>query len=321
MANKDNLINTEEQFTLRKKINTAVLFLVFNRPEITKTVFDTIRKAKPSRLYIAADGPRIDNRTDSKLCEEVREIFDHITWDCKVYRLFREDNLGCRVAVSSAIDWFFEYEEYGIILEDDCLPNDSFFWYCQELLDYYKYDERIMVISGNNFQNGVSMNKLSYYFSKYNHCWGWATWRRAWKHYDHNMNKLPEFIKNRHIESWSDGNKLFVVFWKRIFYSIAEKRIDSWAYVWTFSCWSQNGLTCLPKVNLVSNIGFSTEASHTKSEKSLLANVPTENLDFPLIHPEIVASNVKADSLTDKKVFSITLINELVFQIKKIFGM
>ena len=174
-------------------LNTPILFLIFNRPEITARVFQEIRKAKPKQIYIAADGPRIDHPDDTALCNKTRQICDSIDWDCEVKTLFREENLGCQLAVSNAIDWFFKHESEGIILEDDCLPSQSFFHFCAELLDFYRDDEEIMCISGNNFQQGRGDDEESYYFSRYPHCWGWATWRRAWNKYDHDMSRWKEF--------------------------------------------------------------------------------------------------------------------------------
>ena len=179
-------------------VNTPVLFLIFNRPETTEIVFSVIRKAEPPRLYVAADGPRPDYPNDAESCEIVRAIATDVNWDCKVKTLFRDQNLGCKLAASKAIDWFFEQELEGIILEDDCLPDQSFFWFCQELLGKYRDDTRIMHIGGTNFQFGKERTKYSYYFSRYAHVWGWASWRRAWKFYDVEM------------KNWRDCRKLSI---------------------------------------------------------------------------------------------------------------
>lgn len=159
----------------KKPLKTAVLFLVFNRPETTKTVFEAIRKAKPKRLYIAADGPRKHREGENEKVSSVRQIVTYVDWPCDVKTLFRDENLGCKSAVSGAITWFFNHEEEGIILEDDCLPHPDFFPFCESLLKRYANDERIWVITGNNFQNGIQRGEASYYFSRYNHVWGWAS--------------------------------------------------------------------------------------------------------------------------------------------------
>ena len=157
------------------KLETPVLFLVFNRPDTTAQVFEAIRQAKPPRLYVASDGAREDKEGELEKVKQVREIVSQVDWNCEVKTLFRDKNLGCKIAVSSAIDWFFEQEEMGIILEDDCLPHPTFFRFCQELLERYRDDERIGMISGNNFQFGRKCTDYSYYFSMYSHIWGWAS--------------------------------------------------------------------------------------------------------------------------------------------------
>ena len=157
----------------------AVLFIIFNRPETTQRVFDAIRLAKPTRLYIAADGPRENKTGEKELCEQARKIAQNVDWDCEVKTLFQKENLGCGKAVSHAISWFFENEDMGIILEDDCLPHQSFFKYCEELLEKYKNNDRIGIISGNNFQKKRKIGSFSYYFSDIVNIWGWATWARS----------------------------------------------------------------------------------------------------------------------------------------------
>ena len=168
---------------------SPILFLIFNRPETTKKVFSAIKEVQPPRLYIAADGPRSEQPDEADHCELARTIATKVDWDCEVKTLFRDQNLGIRIAVSQAIDWFFEQEPEGIILEDDCLPDQSFFWFCKELLEKYRNDTRIMHIGGTNFQFGKNRTNYSYYFSRYAHIWGWASWRRAWEYYDEKLKK------------------------------------------------------------------------------------------------------------------------------------
>lgn len=286
-------------------LNTPVLFLIFNRPEITYRVFKEIRKVKPARLFIAADGPRADHPEDAELCDETRQICDQVDWDCEVKTLFRNENLGCQLAVSSSIDWFFNHESEGIILEDDCLPNQSFFRFCAELLDHYRDDERIMCISGDNFQQGREACRYSYYFSKHPHCWGWATWRRAWGKFDHDMSRWKEFRENGGLNYWSDGSETFKNYWTNIFDKTASNKNNSWAFRWTFSCWYHGGLTCLPSYNLVKNIGFSDTATHTKKSDIWYSDLQLKELAFPLSHPQVKRRNINADKYTDRKVFGI----------------
>lgn len=302
------LISSANRFTPPVPLNTAILFLVFNRPDTTRQVFDAIRQAKPPRLYVAADGPRVTREGEAERCATVRQIATVVDWKCEVFTLFREQNLGCGRAVSSAISWFFENEEQGIILEDDCLPSQSFFYYCEELLTRYSEDERVMCVSGDNFQRGQRVTNDSYYFSRYPHIWGWASWRRAWKHYDFDLEQWPSFRAARGLRSLSDGNKLFESYWKNIFDSARE--IDTWDYQWTFSCWAQHGLTALPVVNQVTNIGFGSDSTHAMDAFSPLANLLALELRFPLKHPTTVFRNVKADSYTDRTQFRITGLHE-----------
>jgi hypothetical protein len=285
-------------------VKTPILLLVFNRLDTTMAVLDAIRKVSPARLYVASDGPRQSRAGEDIKVKAVRDyVMSCVTWACDVKTLYRDENLGCRKSVSGAIDWFFEHESEGIILEDDCLPDLSFFAYCDELLERYRDDERIMAISGNNFQQGRERTADSYYFSKHSHCWGWATWQRAWKQYDRDMAGWPKCRDNRELRYLADTGRAFSRYWEGIFDAAAAGKVDSWAYRWTFSCWMQSGLTCLPRVNLVSNIGFGPESTHTGNSDSWLGALPRASLEFPLRHPSHVVRNVDADSWSDRVLF------------------
>jgi len=281
-------------------LTTPILFLIFNRPDITEKVFNAIRQAKPSRLYVAADGPR-DGHNENATVEETRRVVKSIDWNCEVKTLFREKNLGCKKAVSGGIDWFFQHEEEGIILEDDCLPNQNFFGFCQELLLKYRYDERIMHISGDNFQFGKQRTKYSYYFSRYSHVWGWASWRRAWKHYDREMDHWPKVLEEDQLKAIS-SDASFMKYWTKIFSAVRSGEIDTWDYQWNFTCWIQNSLAILPHTNLVSNIGFGVNATHT-SNNSILSNMATNKISFPLQHPPYIIRNYLADQFTERQQF------------------
>jgi len=279
---------------------TPILLIIFNRPEITRQVFNKLNELKPKYLFVAADGPRKDRPEEMAKCLATREIIKQIDWDCELKTLFREENLGCRLGVSSAIDWFFKNVEQGIILEDDCLPNDSFFEFSQTLLNYYQKDTRVMHISGDNFQAGIKRGDSSYYFSRFNHVWGWATWRRAWQLYDLEMKTFAEFKDNNLIANvWS--NKKIQKCWLKIFKTASEKKIDTWDFQWEYAIVKNNGLCILPKVNLVSNIGFAADATHTKLESDL-ANLPTAVLG-PMVHPNFVLVDEQADWHSFKKIF------------------
>lgn len=299
-------------------LKTPVLFLVFNRPDTTKQVFEAIRKAKPPRLYVAADGPRISKDGEAQLVQQVRSIATNVDWDCAVKTLFRDENLGCKYAVSGAITWFFQQEEQGIILEDDCLPSQSFFWFCEELLERYKDDLRVWHISGNNFQNGVKRGESSYYFSKFNHIWGWASWANRWSDYDVEIKSYDSFIANNVL------NDLFEIeqdkkFWSNIFDLVNKGKIDTWDYQWTYTVWINSGLSILPNKNLVSNIGFGPTATHTKDIESYHSRLPGLDLSFPISHPIFIVKNSTADKITALKTFTKgKLISRAFYKLKKI---
>lgn len=282
-------------------MQNAILFLVFNRPDVTQRVFEAIRRVRPPRLYVAADGPRSNRPQEAALCQQTRQIASSVDWPCELKTLFREENLGCRVGVSTAIDWFFQNEEAGIILEDDCLPDESFIAYCEELLDTYKNDRGVMVISGDYFHGEAHRPETSYYFSRYNHCWGWASWRRAWELYDRDMSRWPQLRDTDWLVEIGDGHTDFIRYWTRMFDRSYAGEIDSWAYRWLFSCWLNNGLTALPSANLVKNIGFGEDATHT-SGHNRWGSMPLESLDFPLIKPGKVERDIFRDRLTDLNV-------------------
>lgn len=283
-----------------------VLLLIFNRVDTAEKVISALRKIKPKRIYISSDGPRLmrGGGTDEDVYR-AREVVKQIDWPCEIKTLFREKNLGCRLAVSSGIDWFFEYEDYGIILEDDCIPDPSYFRFCYEMLLKYKDDHRVMVVGANHFAGSNHNISTSYFFSRYNHCWGWASWRRAWKFYDRNMERWPSLKETDWLLSVGNGNKNFQSYWTDIFEKAYSGKIDSWAYRWTFSCWTQNALTILPNANLVKNIGFNDGATHTKTGPHAKINMKLESLEFPLNHPTVMVRDFFSDSWTDKNYFHI----------------
>lgn len=284
--------------------DTSILFLVFNRPETTSKVFEAIRLARPARLYVAADGARSDRDGEEQRCAEVRRIATAVDWPCELRLLFRDRNLGCRQAVSSAITWFFENEPEGIILEDDCLPDPSFFPYCRALLERYRHDPRIMVITGNNYQETMQDYSASYYYSIYNHCWGWATWGRAWKLYDHDLSCFHPITAKHLLHQLSDEPE-FERFWCDVLNRVKAGQIDTWDYQWTWSCWLHDGLTCTPSVNLVSNIGFGDNATHTKNPQSRLANLPTQPIGLTLTAPSEVRPAKRFDELVSRQNYRI----------------
>jgi hypothetical protein len=303
------------EFIPPQPLNTAVLFLVFNRIETTKKVFSAIRQAKPPRIYIAADGPRKDKKGEFEKVIMVRNfITQNIDWKCEVHTLFREKNLGCKVAVSNAIDWFFKNESHGIILEDDCFPSQSFFWFCEELLHRYQNDQRIAQICGSNFQNGIKRGNADYYFSIYNHIWGWASWSNRWKNYDVN---LERFENSDFIDSIFNKKRV-IKHWKNIYENMKQQKIDTWDYQWMFTVWKKMQLSILPNINLVENIGFGPEATHTKHNDKM-ANIKNSEIVLEK-HPTEVEQNREADEFTSKNIYHRSLFIRITNRIQKIIG-
>lgn len=305
-----------DEFVPINPLNTAVLFLIFNRLETTKLVFEQIKKARPPKLYIACDGARQSRPDEEKKVQEIRDyVLEHIDWDCEIKTLFRDQNLGCKKAVSQAIDWFFENESQGIILEDDCLPCQSFFWFCEEMLNYYNNDLRVWHVSGDNFQNGKIRGDGDYYFSNYTHIWGWATWADRWQSYDVDMSNYKVFVKSKKIEAVFE-NSSEQKYWLKAFEAVKAGKIDTWDYQWSYCAFVNNGLSVLPNVNLIENIGFGIDATHTYDENSKLAKLAkleTRNTTFPVKHPQFMLRNKAADDFTAKAQFTTKSIRRRVF--------
>jgi hypothetical protein len=299
-------------------MRTPVAFLIFNRPETTARVFERIREAKPPQLLVVADGPRQDKIGEAQKCILTRAIIDRVDWDCELKTNYSEVNLGCKLRVSSGIDWVFQQVEEAIILEDDCVPDFSFFRYCEELLELYRHDRRIMFISGDNFQFGRKSTADSYYFSK---CinntppiWGWATWRRTWQHYDVNI-KLWKNIIDNNCDDWLYDildDRHLVNLWKQRFQSIYNNNFDTWDYQLVFACWSQSGLVIQPNINLVSNIGYGSAATHSKTLITEFANMPVEKMSFPMQHSEFMVRDAKADKYTKDSMKKLTRIKQII---------
>lgn len=283
-----------------------VLFLIFNRPNQTRIVFEQIRLAKPSKLFVAADGPRKNKKGDKELCEQTRNILQLIDWDCEVKTFFRSENLGCGKAVSSAIDWFFSNVEEGIILEDDCLPNQSFFAFCEEMLRYYGDDNTVMHIGGTNFQNGVKRGEGTYYFSRYSHVWGWATWKSRWQLYDFSLQKYNSFS--------NDDLSIGLI---RLLNSVKNNEIDTWDIQWFMSVWFNKGLAITPNVSLIKNIGYGHEATHTNKIPFWLKFVHLGELNI-IEHPLKKEVDKDADRFVENALFQYRN-NFLINYLKKIY--
>ena len=282
-----------------QQYSIPILFCFFNRPQIAKKAFERIQNCKPQKLYLASDGARHDK--ESKIVTKLREdIIASINWKCEIKTLFREKNLGCSLGIKSAIDWFFENENYGIILEDDCIVQSSFWTYMQELLIRYENDFRIGMIAGFNKLNSI-FNKDSYAFSSYNACWGWATWRRAWKNMDLEMKwrTTPQY-KDIMMRTGLYGKDIRETEFKLM--KIDEKLVSAWDWQWYSSLASQNQLCIFPAVNLVTNIGFGENATHTKNKSK--CDTAYQDLSFPLKHPDYIVPNYFFDKKFHQRLYN-----------------
>jgi hypothetical protein len=285
-------------------LKPPVALILFNRPHTTRQVFAAIRKVRPSRLFLIADGPRPDHPTDSAECHEARVAVERVDWDCEVLTNYAAANLGIKRRVGSGLDWVFQQVEEAIILEDDCLPHESFFQYCEELLARFRDDARILTISGNCYDPEKRFAAASYSFSRYPLIWGWATWHRAWAQYDPAMERWPELLEEHWLEQQlQDPNA--ARYWSYIFQMNYEKCASGdWDYAWVLSSWRHDGLSIVPSANLVSNIGFGAGASHTHDAQSQFSNLPLEAMRFPMTHPGEVTRNLELDDWIEKRLFS-----------------
>ncbi|MCJ8163494.1 nucleotide-diphospho-sugar transferase [Pontibacter sp. E15-1] len=304
--------------TPTEPLHTPVLLLIFNRPQTTQKVFDRIRQVKPQKLYVAADGPRPGNATDAERCAETRRIVDQVDWDCEVKTLFQVENQGCGVSPAKSITWLFENEETGIILEDDCVPSKSFFWYCQEVLEKYRHDTRVMHVSGNNYLNGWRRDSdYSYYFSDKVNSWGWATWRRAWQHYDFKLSNYPElkqkgYLSGLFLNKMEEAYRLSKL---NETYTNIQKG-DVWDYQWEFTVYSNSGLCIVPEVNLVRNIGFGEDATHTFNLHDKKAQIKEQEIELPLRHPKFVIRDVASD----RRNFNYMMRDKVSAKLKNLFS-
>lgn len=279
---------------------TPVAFFIFRRPDTTQRVFEVIARAKPPRLFVIADGPR--NPEEAITCAKTRAIIDKVDWDCKVVTNYSDSNMGLKRRFASGLDWLFEQVDEAIILEDDCLPDDSFFRFCQELLQRYRDEHRVMHIGGNCFVNSQQTD-ASYHFSRFPRIWGWATWKRAWRFYEGDLQSWnTRSGKSAYLNKFSRQDERH--FWKSTLNQVLKGDIDTWDYQWTYTCIKNGGLAINPSANLVSNIGFRPDATHTKDALNPMANVAAFPMHFPLNHPNNIQRDIVADDETAQMIFA-----------------
>jgi len=299
------------------QLQTPVVLCIFNRPDTTERVFAEIAKAKPPKLLVVADGPRPDRQGEDAKCAAARAIIEGVDWDCEVLKNYAEENLGAGRRISSGLDWVFSMVNEAIILEDDCLPHPTFFRFCEELLERFRLDNRVMTVNGSNFQFGGRRREYSYYFSRYPNSWGWATWKRAWRLYDFEIKLWPELQQGGWLKDIL-GERRAVNYWENIFNLMFKGQIDTWDYQWIFCCWINNGLSITPNVNLVSNIGCKDDATHTTNINSIHANLNVTEMDFPLHHPPILVRDDLADSFLQHSHYRFAILVRIIIKLTTI---
>jgi hypothetical protein len=282
-------------------------------------VFEEIRRARPPKLLVVADGPRGNRPGEAEKCQAVREIIDTVDWPCEVLKNYSDVNLGCKLRVSSGLDWVFEQVAEVIVLEDDCLPHSTFFRFCEDLLDRYRDDERVGIISGDNFQFDRRRTQDSYYFSRYAHIWGWASWRRTWQKYDVGIKQWPTVKREGWFLDIFQDRKL-VNYWYGVFEALFNNKIDTWDYQLNFACWVNSMLNIVPNQNLISNIGFGADGTHITG-RNKFSEMPGREMKFPLVHPTMIIRNVLADSKTENDQFiKAAMISRIVNRIRRIIS-
>lgn len=280
-----------------------VLLIAWRRPDMLRQVLDVLRQVRPTSLFVACDGPRASKPQDIAMVSETRKVFDiEIDWECRVQKRYSETNQGCRLGVSSAISWFFEHVGEGIILEDDCVPHPDFFRFCGTLLDRYRKNRRVWCITGDNFQDGRRRGFGSYYFSRYNHIWGWATWRDRWLAYDPELKFWPSWRNTSEFASMFPDHRE-CRYWQGIFDNTYAGKIDTWDYQWTACTWRSGGLTVTPQVNLVTNVGHGSEGTHTGSDTDARFRISAGELPLRMRHPWRFRQHKRADLYVYEKVF------------------
>lgn len=280
-----------------------ILLIHFNRPDLIDETLSVLKEIRPEKIYISIDGPR--NNKDKKNQEEILKKVDNINWT-QVILNHEKENLGCHNHVPKAINWFFEKNKDGIILEDDCIPNKSFFGFCEELLNKYKEDKKIMMISGAN--HNIKTDKFDYYFSRYPQIWGWATWSDRWNKFAIDNSTETKLFEDKEQNS----------FWKSFFKKIESGKLKNWGAKWTKTIIKENGFCIIPNKNLITNKGFDNNATNTKIDVSNMANLKTSEINLPLSHPEKISESKNADRALFEKVYKTSFMQKIKFKISQI---
>lgn len=273
---------------------TPIALIIFNRPECTAKLVDAISVVKPTRLFVIADGPRKNNLADVELCEKTRAIIERIDWPCTISKKYSTFNIGCRESVPLGLNWVFDQVDECIVLEDDCIPQPSFFPFCGELLALYKYDERVMTIGGHRSDGPNEFSSESYYFSKYPSIWGWATWKNRWATFDLQMHQWQRLRESSWLSEILNSSGA-VTYWSRMFDKM-NGGMDAWDYALTYTCWLNQGLSIRSRVNMITNIGFGKDATHTHETENVKLFAKAADIQFPLRHPDLIQIDEQADN-------------------------
>ncbi len=299
---------------------TPVAIFGFNRPSLINQVFERVREVKPQQLFLILDGPRVNTPDDLTKCNMVKEILSRVDWPCETLRNYSKTNMGCRRRISSGISWVFEHSEEAIILEDDCVPDLTFFKFCAELLARYRNDSRVGMIAGHiEHFDPPRVNGCSYYVDHFTTIWGWATWRRAWAKYDAELTNWP-LAKEQDILMRVLKKQRYVKSWTRMIDRVCEGKTDTWDTAWAFTLFYENWLCVHPKQNLVTNIGCGSDSTHTINVTSQWANQPTVPMDFPLVHPAHLIPDLWSEKRVQETLYSPSITKRIMSRAKKLFN-
>jgi hypothetical protein len=304
---------------IQKKAIPPVAVFGFNRPSTTAQVFASVRAARPEKLFLCLDAPREGAPGDAEKCDAVKRVFEGVDWPCEIFSNYAEKNMGCRHRMSSGISWVFEHVEEAIILEDDCLPDQTFFRFCAELLERFRCDDRVGMIAGHVAHLETIDVQESYYFDRLNTIWGWATWRRAWCKFDRQMVQWPRF-KSCYGLRGICKNAYQLKYFSAMFDSVYNNKCSSWATAWALTCIRENFLCVHPTSNLISNIGCGFDATHTRMVDSSWSCHPLQPLTFPLVHPLDTMPNLAEEQKTMRGLYATPLVDRVSSRLKRFLG-
>ena len=289
------------------ELRLPVLVLGFNRPERLRELLLSLPLNRISQVFVSLDGPRGNRSSDVTSCAMSLQVAQEFQRSHPITIRQAKENQGTAIAVPAGINWFFEHVEYGIILEDDCKPSQSFFDFTAELLPLYEHDQRVLMVSGNNYYYDRLLDPNAYVFSRHGHIWGWATWRRAWKFYDHSMEGWPELRRSSWLDKVCSGNERAAQYWRWVFDQTVRDRVEAWDYRWTFAMWKVGGLSIVPPRNLVENTGFDESSTNTTECPDWYHRIPRGSIQLPLLHPTKVEADEIMDQWTDINIFETDL--------------